>query len=102
MTLTVLVVNDFAHVNGGAAQVALSSAQGLAERGYRVILLSAVAPVSGDLSGSGIEVVLTDQHEIANDPSPLRAAVQGLWNVRARRAMREVLRSCDRATTVVH
>ncbi len=42
-----VVVFDLAHINGGAAQVVLSSAIRMAERGITVSLLTAVAPVRG-------------------------------------------------------
>ena len=49
--LDIIVANDFAHVNGGSAQVALSSAVGLAERGHRVTFLAAVPPVAESAHG---------------------------------------------------
>jgi hypothetical protein len=40
--MNVVIVNDLAYVNGGAGQVALSSARGLADRRHQVTLFSAV------------------------------------------------------------
>jgi glycosyltransferase involved in cell wall biosynthesis len=100
--LTVIVINDFAHVNGGAAQVAITSAIALAKNEHRVVLFSAVAPIPEELELSDVEVVITNQQEIAKDNSRLRAVVQGLWNVKARRMLRSLLDSCDPARTVVH
>jgi glycosyltransferase involved in cell wall biosynthesis len=102
MKLTILVVNDFAHVNGGAARVAISGAVALTARGHRVIFFAAVPPVDNELRTSGAEVAITGQQEISRDPNRLRAVIQGLWNTTARKEIRRILRGCDPATTVVH
>lgn len=100
--MNVVVVNDFAHVNGGAAQVALSSASALAERGHDVTLFAAVSASSAQAQRGAMKVVCTHQHDIASDPSRTRAALQGLWNLTAQRAMGELLAGLDPRDTVVH
>lgn len=100
--LNIIVANDFAYVNGGAAQVALSSVKGLAKRGHRVIFLSAVGPVDSDLGECGAELVITKQFDIKSDPNRLRAVVQGVWNRRAASEMQRLLRGLDRTDTIVH
>jgi glycosyltransferase involved in cell wall biosynthesis len=98
----VIVANDFAHVNGGAAQVALSSAVGLAQRGYPVTFFSAVAPIADELRCPGINVVLTNQFDIKTDPSRFRAATQGIWNPQSARKMEQVLTGADPNRTILH
>ena len=98
---TVIIVNDFAYVEGGASQVALSSASGLGRRGYSVVLFSAVAPAPS-VCLEHVKVVCTQQHEVIHDPVRARAAVQGLWNVTAARELRNLLRGLDPLRTIVH
>jgi glycosyltransferase involved in cell wall biosynthesis len=98
---TVIIVNDFAHVEGGASQVALSSASGLGRRGYSVVLFSAVAPVPSACV-EHVKVVCTQQHEVIHDPVRARAALQGLWNVTAAKEFRNLLRELDPSRTIVH
>src|SRR5258708_8547817 len=98
----VVIVNDYAHVNGGAAQVALSSAIALAERGHRVTFLAAVGPISQELEKAGVRVALTNQYDIKSDPIRVRAATQGIWNLRAAASIREILSHCDPVQTIVH
>jgi len=98
----VIIANDFAHVNGGAAQVAVSSAIGLSECGYDVTFFAAVPPVAESLVKAGIRVVLTDQYDIKNDPVRIRAATQGLWNNRSARVLDKLLSQCDPRRTVLH
>ena len=45
MLKTVVIINDFAYINGGAGKVAFTSAKALSSMGIRTILFSAVAPV---------------------------------------------------------
>lgn len=100
--LNIIIVNDFAHINGGAAAVALSSAIALSRLGHRVSLLSGVGPVMPDLIKAGVDVVCLDQPEIASDPGRLRAGVRGLWNKAAGRAMSDLLAEFDPKNSVVH
>jgi glycosyltransferase involved in cell wall biosynthesis len=100
--MNVVIVNDFAYVNGGAAQVALSSARGLAQRRHHVTVFSAVSAPAGAEPDNSMTLLCTGQQEIARDPKRLRAATQGIWNVQARRAMRKLLDTLDPGQTVVH
>lgn len=97
-----IIVNDFAHYNGGTAMVALNSARALAEAGQTVTLFTAVAPVADDLNHKNIKVICTDQFEIAKDPNRLRAIRQGLWNKEAALKMSLCLDDFDPAKTIVH
>ena len=54
---TIVIVNDFAFINGGAGQIAISSAIGMVAKGYRVILFTAVGPVDENLKECGIEII---------------------------------------------
>ena len=71
--MNIVVVSDFAHVNGGNAVVALGSALGLAARGHAVTLFSGAGPVDDRILASSIAVICTDQYSIADDPRRLRA-----------------------------
>lgn len=99
---TIVIINDFAYINGGAGQVALTSAIGLARNGYQVILIAAVGPVMPELLLAGVRVELTDQYEIANDPNRLRAIRQGLWNFSSQELTIKLLSELNTASTIVH
>ncbi len=99
----VVVINDNAHVTGGADKIALTSAIGLAERGRNVFLLTAVGPVAEELrSQPNLKVVCTEQYEILHDPNRLRAAVQGLWNFKSGQVAADLLDTLSPSDTVVH
>ncbi len=99
---SIIVANDFAHVEGGATQVAIASAIGLANDGYDVTYLSAVGPVASELQESAVRVVTTGQHAIATDPSRLRATIQGLWNRESSKLLEIILEGLDPEYTILH
>ncbi|GAC1490644.1 MAG: glycosyltransferase family 4 protein [Vulcanimicrobiaceae bacterium] len=98
----VVVVNDTLHVDGGAAQVAISSAIGLRRRGYRVTVFGAVEPIAPELLAADVDVISLGQRTILEDNDRRRAATQGIWNATAYRRFRAFLESCDARDTVVH
>ena len=98
----VIVLNDYAHVEGGGSQVAILSARALAERGRRVLFFAAVGPQDPGLAASGVQVVCLDQPDLLGDASRLRAAARGLWNHRAATVLASHLDRFDPARTVVH
>jgi glycosyltransferase involved in cell wall biosynthesis len=55
-----------------------------------------------ELESESVHVVCTGQADILNDPNRIRAAFQGLWNLRAARKMVQLLDSFDPIGTVVH
>jgi glycosyltransferase involved in cell wall biosynthesis len=98
----VVVINDFAHINGGASAVAVASAGGLARHGHHVTFFSAVGPADPGLERSGVEVICTGQRKIIAEPNRLRAIGQGLWNTVASRALRRCLEPMSRDDTIIH
>lgn len=99
----IIILNDFAALNGGASVVALNSARELAARGDRVTLFTAVGPVDPALRGiDNLEVVCLGQEEIVRDPHRVRALVRGAWNRPAMRELDRLLRAKDPRRTVVH
>jgi glycosyltransferase involved in cell wall biosynthesis len=101
--LNIVIINDNAHVNGGAAKIAIMNAHDLAERGHRIFFLCALLPIAPELSSHpNITVICSDQYEIILDPNRTRAFVQGWWNVKAERIARKSFTSLDVRSTVVH
>lgn len=100
--MRVVIVSDFAHINGGAASVAIAGAAGLARHGHEVSFFSAVGPVERELQRAGVRVICTGQCEIARDPRRIRATTQGVWNRAAARAFATHLRDLDNRDTIVH
>jgi glycosyltransferase involved in cell wall biosynthesis len=100
--MKIVILNDYGYLNGGAGQIALSSAIALARRGYDTTVFVAVPPIMPELRASHLDVVCCDQHDILTDPRRLRAAAQGIWNVKAARRMDQLLDGLPRGETILH
>jgi glycosyltransferase involved in cell wall biosynthesis len=101
--VNVIIINDTAHLNGGAAKVAIDEASGLADRGHQIYFVCAVRPVARELIHSNITICCTEQHDLLGNPNPLEAFAQGWWNKKAA-DMTEQLLSRFRGSddTIVH
>jgi glycosyltransferase involved in cell wall biosynthesis len=97
-----IVVTDYGHVNGGAAQVAISSLNRLALAGFDVTFVSSVAPVASDIDHNRIRVVNFGFSDLVTNPSRLDAAIHGIWDRRCARQLGVVLEGCDPRDTVIH
>ncbi len=103
MSVRALVLNDYAHVNGGSSAVAMASARGLAARGIPTTYFTSVEPIDAALAETrDLRVVCLGGEEIARDPNRLRAFAGGLWNQRARQAFDRELAAHNPAETIVH
>ena len=102
MVKNIIIVSDFASINGGGAKVAVSSAIGLAKQGFNVVFVSATQPICKELYDSGISVVGLDQYSILDDPSRIRAVIQGVWNKKAYKVLGELVEKYGKEETVVH
>ena len=101
--MNVIIVNDYSYINGGAGEIAVSTAIALAERGHKVIFFTAV---DGDCSSfrdnTKIKIVCTNQYDILNNPNRLSAIAQGIWNFKAAKAFGELLDGFSSRDTIIH
>lgn len=100
--LTVVMLNDYCHVQGGASKVAIDEAVRLSRSGVKVIFVGAVGPVCDALREAPVEVHCLDQHELLEAAKHPGAALQGLWNGKAARRVAEILRPLPPERTIVH
>ncbi len=100
--MRIVIINDHAHINGGAAKVAIDSAKGFATRGYQVIYFAAVGPIEPGLVEAGVKVALLDQPDVLSAASLMRFGAQWLWNGAAEAALSAHLAGCDPKETIVH
>lgn len=99
--MRVVIISDFAAVNGGAAKVAIESARGLAEAGADVVFACAIAPVSDRLIHPNVAVELFGADEVWKVGGKLAAARQGIWNEAAHGWLQALLKK-QPAGTVIH
>jgi len=99
--MNIIVVNDYASINGGADAVAIESALALAQAGESVIFFCAVGPADERLIQKNISVICMDQKDILSDGAG-SAAMFGIWNRRAYLSMMRLLGSVDKKDAIVH
>lgn len=99
---TVIVLNDYCHVQGGASRVAVDEAVALARQGLEVIFFGAVGPVCDELKQAPLTVVCLDQPELLDVGKNPGVMLQGLWNVPAYKRLGALLRAHDPRATIVH
>ena len=100
--LTIVICFDHASVTGGQAKVAFDSAVGLKLAGHRPIVFAAAGPVSPQLEAAGIETICLDQSDLVSNPSQVAAAIQGIWNIAAAKALDALLADLPRDRTIIH
>lgn len=100
--LTVVVLNDFCHIQGGASKVAIDEAIGLARSGIDVVFLGAVGPVCDELREAPLRVECLNQPQLLDIGRNPGVMLQGLWNMKAAGKVREILRDLMPSRTVVH
>lgn len=98
----IVIILDCAYINGGQAKVAFDSALGLRQRGHTLTVFASAGPVMPELEAAGIEVVCLGQHELVQDPDKKAAALRGLWNRPAEKALDALLARMPRGDTVIH
>ncbi|WP_455577485.1 glycosyltransferase family 4 protein [Anaerosinus sp.] len=101
--MRVIIINDFAYINGGAGKIALATAKTLAEKNIEVIFFTGVGPIDNSLKLiKNLRTICLNQHDILTDESRLRAMIQGVWNKYALKKLREVLLELDTKDTIIH
>jgi glycosyltransferase involved in cell wall biosynthesis len=99
---TVVVLNDFTHVQGGASKVAIDEAVALAEAGLTVFFVGAGGPIADQLARAPLTTICLDQPELLDVGRHPGVALQAMWNRAAHRRMAALLATLDPATTIVH
>jgi len=100
--MKIIIINDYGFVQGGASQVAINSAQGLAEAGHEVFFVYGVGPASPDLEHPNIKLIDLQQYDLISNPSRVNAALSGVWNREAEKSLSIFLKREVDEDTVVH
>lgn len=99
---TVVVLNDFCYVQGGASKVAIDEAIALRDSGLNVTLFAAVGQPCQALRDARVQVVSLEQPELLQVARHPAAALRSAWNRAAFTEMAALLRRSDPARTIVH
>lgn len=100
--MKVIIVSDYAMVNGGAGKVALESAYALADVVEQVTVFASIGePASFLLEKENLKVVSLGQTKVT-DQSYQTSVLGGLWNKNARTRFAKLLDEHDPKDTVIH
>ena len=94
--MTVVVVNDFDYIQGGASKVAIDTAQILYENNVDVIFFSATHKENE----YKFQQISTNQEECLKDG--IKGAFRGLYNFKTAREFKKLLKTLDRNNTIIH
>lgn len=98
---TVVVVHDFDYVDGGAGKVAFEYAKDYADSGIETYLFTGTGD-SDYPKIANIHYVSAKQKPTLTDSNKLRGAINGIYNFKAKRKLRELLSTLDPKSAVVH
>ena len=103
MLKNVIVINDFDYVQGGASKVALQTANLLKENypELNVYFFSGCHNDSSILNKDVISIC-TNQDEALKDKNKLRGTINGLYNFKAKKELKNLLKSLDKNETIIH
>ena len=94
--LTVVVINDFDFIQGGATKVAIDTAQILYDNNVDVIYFSAVHK-ENDFK---FKQITTNQKECLKDG--IKGPFRNLYNFKAARRLKKLLKKLDKKNTIIH
>ena len=97
---TVVIVNDFNYVQGGASKVAIDTAKMLKEANFNVYFFSAVHKKEEEIEG--ITYLSTNQQEALKEKNKLKGALNGIYNFKAKKELKKLLQTLDKETTIIH
>lgn len=99
----VIIVCDYAYVEGGATKVALQTVEALAKyTSLKVICFVGCGIPSNELLQSGADFVTLQMQDLLGNKSKIRAAIQGIYNFKSSKKLKELLLNYNREDTVVH
>lgn len=99
----VVIVNDFDYVQGGASKVAIQTANMLKENDSKLnVYFFSGAHDDSSILNEDIVKVCTNQGEALKDKNKLRGIINGLYNFKAKREFKKLLKTLDKDETIIH
>ena len=102
MIKNIIIVNDFDYVQGGASKVAIETANLLASNGINVIFFSGDSNNEKSQLSSNVKKICTYQGEALKNKNKIKGALNGIYNFKVKRQLKQLLKTMDRKKTIVH
>lgn len=96
----IIIINDFNYAQGGASKVAIDTAKLLKETGINVYFFSAVNKHEENIEG--INYITTNQSEALKEKNKIVGAINGIYNLKAKKELKKLLKTLDNKKTIIH
>lgn len=97
----IIIFNDYANPNGGTSKVACDTAIAFAKIGINVVFVCGSGPIYRLFDKYNINPICLGQPDLLSDKSKVKAACRGLWNLKAYRCTRLLLKKYSASDTIV-
>ncbi|NOR54698.1 MAG: hypothetical protein GQ531_00670 [Sulfurovum sp.] len=91
--INIIIVNDYASVQGGTSQVVVASTRGLTKASYHVTFEYGTRSIDSSLHHSNIELIDLKQYNLLLNPSKINAIMVWVWNRSVEKQIHVVLDS---------
>ncbi len=91
--MKILILNDYANVEGGASNIAIKSALLLSEK-HEVIFFAPVGPVDPRLKRSNVSVICLNEKDLLRKKL-FKSLIHGLWNFNSKKKLEECINSLN-------
>lgn len=96
----VIIINDFNYIQGGASKVAIDTAKILNDTKINVYFFSAVNKQAENIEG--INYISTNQNESLKEKNKLKGALNGIYNLKAKKELKKLLKTLNNQNTIIH
>lgn len=100
--MNIIILTDYCFVTGGAAQVAISSANALADAGLKVTYVASSGPTDPAIDQQKVRIINFAHYDLLSNPSKISAAWHGIWDSRCADKFGDLLDGYNPAQTVIH
>ena len=99
----VIIVNDFNYTQGGATKVAIDTANLLVKSNSDInVFFFSASLDKPDTLDKRIINVSTNQGEVLKDKNKVRGFINGIYNFKAKKEFKKLLKSLNRDETIIH
>lgn len=99
----VIIINDFDYIQGGASKVAIQTANIIATNNDNIkVYYFSGNHIDSSMLEKNITKICTNQQESLKDHNKLRGTINGLYNFKAKRKLKELLSTLDNNETIIN
>ncbi len=99
----IVIVNDYAYVEGGASKVAIQTAIALSHyTEFNVYFFAGSGLACEELKNSKVIIIELNMYDLIGNPSKVDAMIHGVWNHKAAIELKRLLINLETSKTIVH